>query len=89
MPCTGCLERVLGVESRCLLERRRQLWVDRVLAPVLRAVVVAGALAIAATVLLGGGMASASTRALPKAMVGCWHRHAAALPVETSAGVFG
>jgi hypothetical protein len=44
--------------------------------------------AIAAIVLLQGGLASASTQAPPKALVGCWHRHAPALPVGTAAGVW-
>ena len=54
----------------------------------LRAAAVVGALVITATVLLNGGVASASMRGLPKAMVGCWDRHAPALPVGTSAGVW-
>jgi hypothetical protein len=52
------------------------------------AAVVVGALVITVAVALFGGAASASTRAVPKAMVGCWHRHVPALPVGTSAGVW-
>ena len=53
-----------------------------------RAVVIAGASAVAATVLLSGGLASASTSTVPHSMVGCWHRRVPALPVGTSAGVW-
>ena len=49
---------------------------------------VVGALVITVTVACFGGAASASTSAVPKAMVGCWHRHVPALPVGTSAGVW-
>jgi hypothetical protein len=51
-------------------------------------VVVVGAAAITAAVFLDGGRASASTSAVPPALVGCWHRHVPALPVGTSAGVW-
>src|SRR5438552_15772134 len=61
-------------------------WRRRALAS--RAVIVAGASAVVATVLLSGGQASASIRTLPRATVGCWHRHVPALPVGTSAGVW-
>jgi hypothetical protein len=50
--------------------------------------VVLAAAAVALVVLLSGAVASASTTGVPKAMVGCWHRHAPALPVGTSAGVW-
>jgi hypothetical protein len=53
-----------------------------------QAAVVMGALVITVAVALFGGAASASTRVVPKAMVGCWHRHVPALPVGTSAGVW-
>ncbi len=48
----------------------------------------AGASLVAVSVLLGGGLASASTTAVPKAIVGCWHRHAPALPVGTAPGTW-
>jgi hypothetical protein len=47
-----------------------------------------GALVIAVAISFLGGVASASTSAVPHAMVGCWHRHVPALPVGTSAGVW-
>jgi hypothetical protein len=50
--------------------------------------VVLAAATVALVVLLNGAMASASTTGVPKAMVGCWDRHAPALPVGTSAGVW-
>jgi hypothetical protein len=53
-----------------------------------RAAAVAGTLAITAAVAFFGGAASATTRVVPKAMVGCWHRHVPALPVGTTAGVW-
>lgn len=53
-----------------------------------RGAVGACVLVITVAVPLLGGVASASTRAVPKAMVGCWHRHAPALPVGTAAGVW-
>lgn len=43
---------------------------------------------VALVVLVNGAAASASTAGVPKAMAGCWHRHAPALPVGTSAGVW-
>jgi len=49
---------------------------------------VLGALVITVAVPLLSGVASASPRAVPQAMVGCWHRHVPALPVGTSAGVW-
>ena len=49
---------------------------------------VVGAIAITVTVALLGGVASASSRAVPRTMVGCWHRHVPALPVGTPAGVW-
>ena len=51
-------------------------------------VVVVGALVIAVALPLAGGVASASRTAVPRAMVGCWHRHAPALSVGTPAGVW-
>jgi hypothetical protein len=53
-----------------------------------RGVVVLAAAAFAPPVLLNGAVASAAATGVPKAMVGCWHRHAPALPVGTSAGVW-
>jgi hypothetical protein len=50
--------------------------------------VVLAAAAVALVTLLNGAVASASTRGVPRAMVGCWNRHAPALPVGTSAGVW-
>ena len=50
--------------------------------------VVLAASAVAVIVVLHGAVASASTTGVPKAVVGCWHRHAPALPVGTSAGVW-
>ena len=47
-----------------------------------------GAIAITVTVALLGGVASASSRAVPRTMAGCWHRHVPALPVGTPAGVW-
>jgi hypothetical protein len=46
--------------------------------------------AFAITVAIGvtGGAASASTTALPRALVGCWHRHAPAVPGLSPAGVW-
>ncbi len=46
----------------------------------------AAALALAA--MWGGTVASASATRVPKSLVGCWHRHAPALPVGTPAGVW-
>jgi hypothetical protein len=37
---------------------------------------------------IAGAKASDATAAVPKAMVGCWHRHAPALPVGTSPGIW-
>ena len=51
-----------------------------------RSVVLVAAVALA--VLLNVALASASTTRVPKAMVRCWHRHAPALPVGVSAGVW-
>ena len=53
-----------------------------------RAAAVAGALVSTVAVAFFGGAASASTSVVPKAMVGCWHRHVPALPVGTTAGVW-
>ncbi len=53
-----------------------------------QAAAVVGALVITVDVPSFGGAASASTKVVPKAMVGCWHRHVPALPVGTSAGVW-
>jgi hypothetical protein len=53
-----------------------------------RCVAVVGALVIVVAVPLLGGVASASTRAVPQAMVGCWHRHVPAVTGLTSAGVW-
>jgi hypothetical protein len=50
--------------------------------------VVVCALLITAAVPLLGAVASASTNAVPHAIVGCWHRHVPALPVGTPAGVW-
>lgn len=50
--------------------------------------VLAAAAAVAFAVLVTGAVASASTMGVPKTMVGCWHRHAPALPVGTSAGLW-
>lgn len=49
---------------------------------------VLAAAAVALMIPLNGAVASASATGVPKAMVGCWHRHAPALPVGTSAGVW-
>lgn len=49
---------------------------------------VLAAAAVASAVLMTGAVASASTTRVPKTIVGCWHRHAPALPVGTSAGVW-
>jgi hypothetical protein len=57
-------------------------------ARVSRAVAVAGACAVAAILLPGGGPASASTKGVPHALLGCWHRRAPALPAGTPAGVW-
>ena len=48
----------------------------------------AAALVITLAIPVLGGVASASTRAVPKAMVGCWHRHVPALPGLSPAGVW-
>lgn len=55
-----------------------------------RRIAATGVALIAATLLagVGGTLALASAKALPKAMAGCWHRHAPALPVGTAAGVW-
>lgn len=50
--------------------------------------VVVVALAIPVVVAVLGGAAFGSTSAVPRTMVGCWHRHVPALPVGTSAGVW-
>jgi hypothetical protein len=50
--------------------------------------VVLAAATAALVIVLNGAVASAATRGVPKAMVGCWSRHAPALPVGTSAGVW-
>jgi hypothetical protein len=52
------------------------------------AAAVVSALVITVAVAVFGGAASASTRGVPKAMVGCWQRHVPALPVGTPAGVW-
>jgi hypothetical protein len=57
-------------------------------AQAVRGGVVLAVAVVALIALLMGAVASASTTALPKVMVGCWHRHAPALPVGTSAGVW-
>ena len=43
---------------------------------------------VAVAVPLFTGVASARTSAVPKTIVGCWHRHFPALPVGTPAGVW-
>ena len=50
--------------------------------------VVVGALVVSGAVPLLDGVAFASTKPVPRALVGCWHRHVPALPVGTSAGVW-
>jgi hypothetical protein len=50
---------------------------------------VAGVLGLAAIVPATDGLAAATRAAsVPKALVGCWHRHVAASPVGTSAGIW-
>ena len=50
--------------------------------------VVIAALAVASAAQLAGGAAIASTTAVPKAMVGCWHRHVPGVPGLTGPGVW-
>jgi hypothetical protein len=50
--------------------------------------VVLAAATVVLVIVLNGAVAAASTRGVPKAMVGCWSRHAPALPVGTAAGVW-
>jgi hypothetical protein len=57
-------------------------------ARVSRGAVVQAAAVVALAVLLNSEVAAASATGVPKAMVGCWHRHAPALPVGTSAGTW-
>src|SRR5262249_42196504 len=52
------------------------------------AAVLGGVLAITATFPLLCGAAAASTIAVPKGLVGCWHGRVPALPVGTPAGVW-
>src|SRR5215831_15618933 len=59
---------------------------DRGLAP--RRIAAVGVAIIAASLLAGGALAPAATKAVPQALVGCWHHHAPALPVGTPAGVW-
>lgn len=50
--------------------------------------IVLAAAAVALVALLGGAVASASTTAVPKAMVGCWQHHVPLLTVGTPAGLW-